>query len=99
MAKSRLPVRSANDDSYRVPAVERAFAIIRVLAAKGPLSLADVVGDSGLNKSTAFYILRTLVNLDVVAYDERSRTYTLGPTLMELGMSASGQFSEIAVAK
>jgi DNA-binding IclR family transcriptional regulator len=99
MAKSSAPAQGLNDDGYRVPAVERTFVILRVLAAQGPLSLADVVEESGLNKSTTFYILRTLVTLDVVAYDESTRTYTLGPALMELGMTASGQFTDVALAK
>jgi DNA-binding IclR family transcriptional regulator len=93
------PAPGPAEDGYRVPAVERAFAIIRVLAAASPLSLADIVEDSGLNKSTTFYILRTLVTLDVVSYEESTRTYTLGPALMELGMTAAGQFSDVAVAK
>ena len=87
------------DEGYRVPAVERAFALIRMLSARGPLSLAEIVEASELNKSTAFYILRTLVGLDVLAYDEANRTYSLGPALMELGITASNQFDEIAVAK
>ena len=99
MAKSIGPATGLSDAGNRVPAVERAFAILRVLAAGGPLSLAEVVEESGLNKSTTFYTLRTLVTLDVVAYDEGTRTYTLGPALMELGMIASGQFSDVAVAK
>ncbi|MER7007889.1 IclR family transcriptional regulator [Dactylosporangium sp. NPDC000555] len=99
MAKSTAPAHGANDDGYRVPAVARAFAIIRMLAARGPLPLADIVEDSGLNKSTTFYTLRTLVSLDVLAYDEGARTYALGPALMELGMAASGQFSDVALAK
>ena len=37
--------------------------------------------------------------LDVVAYDERTRLYTLGPALMELGLIASGQFNDIDIAK
>jgi DNA-binding IclR family transcriptional regulator len=89
----------AGEDGYRVPAVERTFTILRVLAASGQSSLADIVDGSGLNKSTTFYILRTLVTLDVVAYDERTRLYSLGPALMELGLIASGQFSDIDVAK
>lgn len=92
-------MESRDGEGYRVPAVERAFAIIRVLAAVGRLSLADVIERSGVNKSTAFYILRTLVGLDVVSYDEESRTYTLGPALMELGLTAANQFSDIAIAK
>jgi DNA-binding IclR family transcriptional regulator len=99
MAKSSAPDTGSGDDGYRVPAVERAFGIIRLLAAKGPLSLAEVVEGSGLNKSTIFYTLRTLVTLDVVSYDEGTRDYTLGPALMELGMIASGQFSNVAVAR
>ena len=98
MVKS-TPVPDPSEDGYRVPAVERAFVIIRVLAAQGPLSLAEVVENSGLNKSTTYYILRTLVTLDVTAYDANTRTYTLGPALMELGAIASGQFSDVAVAK
>jgi DNA-binding IclR family transcriptional regulator len=89
----------AGEEGYRVPAVERTFTILRVLATSGQSSLADIVNGSGLNKSTTFYILRTLVMLDVVACDERTRQYTLGPALMELGLSASGQFNDVDIAK
>jgi DNA-binding IclR family transcriptional regulator len=99
MAKTIRPATGRSDDGYRVPAVERAFVIIRALATRGPLSLAEVVEESGLNKSTAFYILRALVALEVVAYEEGIRAYTLGPALMELGIIAGGQFSDVAVAK
>ncbi|MDT5371305.1 MAG: IclR family transcriptional regulator, acetate operon repressor, partial [Mycobacterium sp.] len=99
MAKGVSLAAGADDDGYRVPAVERAFVIIRALADQGPLSLAAVVEDTGLNKSTTFYTLRTLVTLDVVTYDEGTRAYALGPALMELGVMASGQFSDVAVAK
>ena len=90
MAKIVRPATELSGDGNRVPAVERAFAIIRLLAAQGPLSLAEVVEETGLNKSTIFYTLRTLVALDVVAYDEGTRAYGLGPALMELGLIASG---------
>jgi DNA-binding IclR family transcriptional regulator len=91
--------RSGEQDEYRVPAVKRAFAIIRVLAERGPMPLADVVAASGLNKSTALYILRTLADLGVVAYNQTSRTYAPGPALMELGLLAGGHVSDIAIAK
>jgi DNA-binding IclR family transcriptional regulator len=90
---------AASEEGYRVPAVERTFTILRALATSGPSTLADIVDGSGLNKSTTFYILRTLLTLDVVAYDERTRQYTLGPALMELGLIASGQFNDIDIAK
>lgn len=87
------------EDTYRVPAVERTVAILWILAARGASTLADVVEESKLNKSTTFYILRTLATLDMVDYDERARTYALGPGLMHLGLAANGQFSDISVAK
>jgi DNA-binding IclR family transcriptional regulator len=90
---------AGQQDEYRVPAVKRAFAIIRVLAEHGRMPLADIVEASRVNKSTAFYILRTLADLDVVGYDETTRTYALGPALMELGLLASDQVSAIAIAK
>jgi DNA-binding IclR family transcriptional regulator len=89
----------SSDDAYRVPAVERAFAILRALAARGALTLADIVDEVPLNKSTAFYILRTLTGLGMVDYDERTRTYGLGAGLMELGRAAGAEFSDVAVAK
>jgi DNA-binding IclR family transcriptional regulator len=99
MAKSVRSATELSGEGNRVPAVERAFAIIRLLAARGPLSLAAVAEESGLNKSTIFYTLRTLVALDVVDYDEGTRAYALGPALMELGLIAGRQFSDVVVAK
>lgn len=99
MATSANQAIGPNGDGYRVPAVERAFAIIRVLATGGPLSLGEVVEATDLNKSTVLYTLRTLATLDVVSYDEGTRSYVLGPALMEFGSIASRQFSDVAVAK
>ena len=97
MVKSSAAV--TGEDGYRVPAVERTFTILRALAAHGALPLGEIVQECGLNKSTTLYILRTLVALDMADYDETARTYALGPGLMELGMAASSQFSDVAIAK
>lgn len=87
------------DDKDRAPAVTRAFAVLRCLAREGPSVLADVVESTGINKSTVFYILRTLTTLEAVDYDEKARTYQLGPALFELGAAASAQFSELALVR
>jgi DNA-binding IclR family transcriptional regulator len=93
------PTGGAAREPTRVPAVERAFSILRLLASSGPSPLSELVESSGLNKSTVFYIVRTLTALDIVDYDERSRTYALGPGLMDLGLAATEQFSDVVVAK
>ncbi len=87
------------DDKDRAPAVTRAFTVLGLLARQGPSVLADIVEATGINKSTAFYILRSLAALQVVDYDERMRTYRLGPALLELGAAASGQYGELALAR
>jgi DNA-binding IclR family transcriptional regulator len=88
-----------SEEGYRVPAVGRAIAILRILAARGSLPLATLVEETGLNKSTTFYILRTLAALDMVDYDEQTKTYSLGIGVLELSSSTHGQFDDIAIAK
>lgn len=83
----------------RVPAIERAFGVLLSLTRSGPAPLTEIVAATRLNKSTAFYILRSLVELDAVRYDQRARTYSLGPALVELGNAASRQFDLVAAAR
>lgn len=99
MADKDRVSHDSDDYGYRVPAIDRGFTILRLLAEHGSLTLADVVDLSGLNKSTAYYVLRTLVSLDVADVDEATRTYSLGPGLVPLGAAASAKHGEIALVK
>jgi DNA-binding IclR family transcriptional regulator len=83
----------------RVPAVERSFTILRLLASLGPTPLADVAESTRLNKSTVFYILQTLVTLEIVDYDKKLGVYSLGPGLIDLGLAAGEQFSDITLSR
>lgn len=89
----------ATDDARRVPAVERAFRLVRLLAAQGAVSLSQAVEATGMNKSTAYYILRALVAEHVVVYDEERRTYELGPALVEIGAVAAERMNDVSLAK
>jgi DNA-binding IclR family transcriptional regulator len=84
---------------YRVPAIERAFRVLRLLAAHSELSLAGVIELTGLNKSTAHYLMRTLVSVNAVGYDPERRVYQLGPGLVELGAAAAEQMNDVSIAK
>jgi DNA-binding IclR family transcriptional regulator len=86
-------------DADRVPAVTRAFQLLSNLASDGPTSLADIVSDTSLNKSTAYYTLRALQSLGAVTYDPTSRRYSLGPRLVELGIAAGDQVDDLATAR
>jgi DNA-binding IclR family transcriptional regulator len=53
----------------RVPAIDKCFAILELLArSREPLGVSSISGSLELNKSTVFNILHTLVELDVLEY-------------------------------
>lgn len=68
-----------------VGAVQQTFRVLRLLAAADvPLGVSAIARDAGVNPSTAFNILRTLVAEEAVAFDELSKTYALGAGLLKL---------------
>jgi IclR family KDG regulon transcriptional repressor len=51
----------------RVPAVDKCFAILELLArSKEPLGISGISGTLGLNKSTVFNIMHTLMDLKIL---------------------------------
>ncbi len=69
----------------RVPAIEKCFAILELLAkSRKSLGISDISGSLRLNKSTVFNILHTLVELNVLEnhsdgkFGCGTRFYTLG---------------------
>src|SRR5699024_7742485 len=69
-----------------VQAVERAAAILRLLAVRGtPLALGEIAAALGLAKTTAHGLLRTLLEVDFVSQEPGSGRYVLGDTLRHLG--------------
>ena len=82
-----------------VPAVERTMLILRTLQREGSLTLTALLRATGLNKSTCYYMLQTLVRERLVDYDEATRRYRLGIGLVELGAAAADQLNYIGVAK
>ncbi|MCC6475076.1 MAG: IclR family transcriptional regulator [Burkholderiales bacterium] len=76
-------------------ALQRAGGIVRLVASRSRtgMRLAEVVRHSGLERPTAHRILRGLVAEGLLAQDERTRTYSLGPLVFELGLAAAPQFN------
>ncbi|MEV4141264.1 IclR family transcriptional regulator [Dactylosporangium sp. NPDC049742] len=89
----------AMSEEYRVPAIERAVRVLRLLAARDSMSLAQTVEATGMNKSTTYYILRTLLAENLVQYDDAGQRYQLGPALVELGAAAANQMNDVSIAK
>jgi DNA-binding IclR family transcriptional regulator len=75
-----------------VPAVRRAAAILSALAAaNGPMNLSEVARSINILPSSCLHILRELAATRLVACDLRTKTYRLGPKLVELARAALRQ--------
>lgn len=99
MTSPRQGDRSRVAAEDKVPAVRRAAAVLRAIARAGRMTLTGLAEETALNKSTLFYLVGALTSLDFLQYDESTKTYTLGPALIELGVAAGEQMTELGVAK
>ena len=74
-----------------VQSVERAAAVLRLLAGKSPEGwrLSDVASRTGLRKATAHRLLAALVNVGFVFQDPTDRRYRLGYDIVRLGQAAT----------
>jgi len=71
-----------------VPAVTRAIAILRLLAAsRTPLGVNMIASKLGIVPSTCLHILRVLVAEELVAFDAEAKRYTLDAGLLTLARS------------
>lgn len=72
--------------SQRVPAVDQATRILFTLAQspEGLASLTELCRQVGISKSKGLALLNTLQHGGLVTRNERSKTYSLGPGLLEL---------------
>ena len=69
--------------------VERALAVLRCFeSATGDLGVSEIAGLTGLSVSTAHRLTRALCAGGLLAQDDRSERYSLGPLLVVLGRRA-----------
>lgn len=74
------------DAAAKVPAVTRAVAVLRLLAAHPePVGAAVVARDLGLPRSTAYQLLAALETAGLVTHLPEERGYGLGVGVFELG--------------
>jgi IclR family acetate operon transcriptional repressor len=84
---------------YKVPAVVSAVAVLRELAARPDgATQAELVKALDASKSSMHNLLSTLESEGMVVREERTRVYSLGPTLGALGAVASEQMQALEVA-
>lgn len=81
----------------RVPAIDKCFAILDLLAqSKEAMGISGISGKLGLNKSTVFNIVHTLMDLNVLEHHSDGK-FNLGTRLYILG-NMSGRRSDLIQA-
>lgn len=85
--------------NYSAPAVRTAFKILQLLSRKkyNVSTLTEIAKVLSLNPTSCFRILKELVDLSLVRYDERKKTYSLGPYLVVLGERAKESLDYISL--
>lgn len=74
-----------------VPAVENAISILRLLASHGEeMGVTQIARDTQLNVSSVFNILRTLSYEGFLSFDTETKTYQIGPGILEFAAPLLG---------
>lgn len=83
-----------------VGAVVAAIKILRYMArTREPLGVSRIAKETGLNTSTTFNILRTLMLYDFVQFEQLSKTYTLSLGILEVAQAAMAVGGDIGVVR
>jgi IclR family acetate operon transcriptional repressor len=86
-------------ESGGIQSIERAVAILDIVADHPEgISLAQLSSQLGLNNTTAFHLLKTLLKLGIVAQDTRTKHYHVGSRLFMLAAGALNETTLLALA-
>jgi DNA-binding IclR family transcriptional regulator len=76
---------SKSPAASKAPAISRAIAILRLLGdSSEPLGLHAIAGKLGLARSSCLYVLRTLLQDELVSLDPESKKYSLEAGVLTL---------------
>lgn len=88
------------ENTGKIQSIERAVLILDQFTVRTPeLRFTEIVEGTGLNKSTAFNLISTLVSLGILEQDPGTKNYRLGVHLMKLGEIAKKSIKIIDIAR
>ena len=87
LSTSIRPVKEGT--AYSAPIIYKAFAMLQEIANhQGQIGASDLSRRLDINKSTAYGIIQTFLDLGVVRQDQATKKLRLGSTLIQLGNQA-----------
>jgi IclR family transcriptional regulator, acetate operon repressor len=82
-----------------VPALRKGLAVLELLAADGPLTLAEIQRRGALNKTMTFRLIRVLRETGYVRHDLESHRYSLALKLLDLGGAVAARLDIVRVGQ
>lgn len=80
------PAAGESSERYLVPALTRGLSILQELSEhRRKLTLSEVAATLAVTRSSAYRLLFTLAHLGFVTFDPETKTYALGPQVLQLG--------------
>lgn len=94
-ARGAAQVAQLTESLPGTQSIQRASLLVRLIASSGRTGarLSDLVALSRLERPTARRILKCLIAERMLAQQEASHRYVLGPLIYELGLAAAPQFN------
>lgn len=94
-----LDAAAPRERSGGIQSLERAFAILEVVASsRDGITLIELSKAVGLHNSTAFHLLKTMVQLGYVAHPRDSKRYLIGSRLFTLAAGALDESTLLALS-
>ena len=82
-----------------VQSVDRALAVLEILARDGHAGVSDIAEEMGIHKSTVSRLLGSLVSRDIVHQNSERGKYQLGFGILRLASSIPGRLSLVREAR
>ena len=90
---------TARAPAYLVESVDRAMQAIELLQERPTRSLTELAGHLDVAPSTAHRLMSTMAHRRVVQQDPDTKTWSLGPTLVQVGLAAVARLDVRRVAR
>ncbi|WP_405142514.1 IclR family transcriptional regulator [Sphaerisporangium sp. NBC_01403] len=85
----------AERDSAGVQSVDRALSVLKLLARHGELGVSELAAELGVHRSTAFRLLATLENHDLVHQNDERGRYRLGVGVLRLAGATTARLDVV----
>lgn len=100
LASQTMRLQDNIDERYLVPALIRGLDVLAALSSEQrSLTLSEVAAALGVTRSSAYRLLYTLGALGYIVYDTHTKSYQLGPQVLNLGFGylAARDLVEVAI--